>query len=85
MVQVPGFQHKNSTQLFVRLCIRTIGNGNLAVLPSQGGRVPVALQRFTSGEMTLLPKNIVVREAVVYQSILFAFGDRFPCFLIQVS
>ncbi len=85
MVQVPGFQHKNSTQLFFCLWIRTIGDGNLAVLPSQGGRVPMALQRFTSGEMTVPPKHIVVREALVYQSILFAFGYRFPCFLIQVS
>ena len=57
VVQVPGFEHEDSAQLLFRLGIRAIGDGHLVVLPSQGGRVPSALERFPANKVTLLPST----------------------------
>jgi hypothetical protein len=65
MVEVPGFEHEDPAQLLFRLGIRAIGDGHLAVLPSQGGGVLRALERFPTNKVTVVPQYVVVGEALV--------------------
>ena len=51
MIQVAGFQNEDSADLFLRFGIRAIGDGNLAVRPSQGGGGFRTLQGFASREV----------------------------------
>src|SRR5215475_11922794 len=84
MVQVLGFKQEDPAQLLFRLGIRAIGDGHLAILPSQGGGVSSALERFSANKMTVLPKHVVIGEALVDQGVALAFGHCFPLFLFQI-
>lgn len=56
---------KTPAQLLFRLGIRTIGQGQLAIFPSQGVGIPSALERSPADKVTVLSQHVVV-------------GHRFP-------
>jgi hypothetical protein len=85
VVQVLGFEHEDPAQLLLRLGIRAIGDGHLAVLPAKRGGVPIALERFPTKKVTIFSQQVVVGEAFIDQGVLLAFGNGVPLFLVTVS
>jgi hypothetical protein len=60
----------------------------MATLPlfnRKGGGVPGTLQRFSTCEVTILSKHVIVGEALIHQGVPLVLGHCFPFLLIQVS
>jgi hypothetical protein len=55
------------------------------VLPSQGRRVPNALERFPTYEVTVLPQRVIVGETLIHHGVSLAFGHRFPLLFVIVA
>src|SRR5271163_4028761 len=72
VIQISRFQHENSTQLLLRFRVRTIGHGNLSVLPVQGHRRVGGLKSFASGEVSVLAEFVVVAETLVEHGVALA-------------
>src|SRR5579871_6705689 len=85
VIQIPRFEEKDSTDLLFRLRIRPVGNGHLAILPPQSGRVPMAIQRLTTNEIAVLPQHIIVFKAFVHHRVSFLFGQSSKLILIVIS
>src|SRR5215472_10578477 len=85
VVQVRGREHQDAAQLLFRLGIRTIGDGHLAMLPSQGGSALSGVETFPASTVTVLPQHVIVGEACVHLCVPLAVGQRVPLLLIQVS
>ena len=63
VIQVAGFEDEDAADLFLRFRVRAVGDGNLAVRPSQGCGGFRALQGFTAREVPIRPQLVVVGEA----------------------
>src|SRR5262245_26261290 len=84
LAQVRGFEHKEPAQLLFRFGIGAIGDGHLAVFPSQSGGAPSVLEHFPTHKVTVLSKHAVVREALIHEGISLAFGYRFQVLLVKI-
>jgi hypothetical protein len=62
-----------------------VGDGQLAVVPSQRRGVSSALEGFTAGKVTVLPQDIVVGKALIQYGVALAFGHRNQLLLFDLS
>src|SRR5262245_25455539 len=85
VVKVFGLEHEDPAQLLFGLGIGAIGDGHLAVFPSQRGSVPSALERFPTNKVTFFSQHVVVVEALIDHGVALAFGHRSPFVFFHIS
>ena len=85
MIHVPRLEDQNAAELFLGFRIWTIRRCDLAVLPIQGQRGFRRLQRFSTSEMPVGAKMVVVFKARVEHPLLLGFSHAFEFVSIVVS
>src|SRR6516225_4984003 len=85
VIQISRFQHLNSTQLLLRFRVRTVCHRNLSVLPRHGHRRVGGLKRFHGDQMSVLPKFVVVAEALVEHGVALALRHVFELARLEIA
>jgi hypothetical protein len=67
MIHVARLKHKNAAQLFLGFAIGTVGGRDFAVLPIQGQRCFTGLKGFSTNEVPVRAKMVVILEAFIEQ------------------
>src|SRR3569833_768774 len=85
VVSAVGLEYQYAAQLFLGFGVRTVGDGDLAVLKAQRHGALGGLQGLSAGEVAVLAQHVVVGEAVVDEGIAFAFGLCFSARRVHVA
>jgi hypothetical protein len=65
VIQVPGFQKQNATELFLGLGERAIRDSDFSILETQGRGIPGRLERFSPQKMPTAAKLVVVSKTLI--------------------